>query len=87
MQASMMSPGGGLDTYTLGPITMGMENNDIDLGSTNVTFQVVKASGGWIVRVSERLTTRSGELHIIPDGADFSSELGKIITMSCLKGS
>jgi hypothetical protein len=49
-----------------------------------VNFTVRKANGGWIVQIN-----RFGvelDYYVIAEDADFDRELGKIITMSCLKG-
>jgi hypothetical protein len=53
-----------------------------------INFTVAQATGGWIVQINHRghSHNESPDLYIIPDGADFDRELGKIITMSCLKG-
>ena len=50
-----------------------------------INFSVTKANGGWVVRTTLHGSFESGELHVIPDGADFDSELGKIVTYTCLK--
>lgn len=47
-------------------------------------IKVTPANGGTIVQMHVQEYSQ-GELYIIPDGADFDRELGKIITMSKLK--
>jgi len=53
---------------------------------TNQTMmiKVTPANGGTIIQLHVQEYSQ-GELYIIPDGADFDRELGKIITMSKLK--
>lgn len=50
-----------------------------------ITIKVTPATGGHIVSVSNRESSGSEELHVIPEGADFDRELGKIITYNGLK--
>ena len=78
--------------YTLG----GVQNGTININpngysitqspQTNqtMTIKVTPANGGTIVQLHLQEYS-NGELYIIPDGADFDRELGKIITMSKLK--
>ncbi|CAB4128302.1 hypothetical protein UFOVP112_19 [uncultured Caudovirales phage] len=80
------------NTYTIG----GAGNGTLSIGglggygsSTPQTGQtmmikITPANGGTIVQMHVQEYSQ-GELHIIPDGADFDRELGKIITMSKLK--
>jgi len=58
----------------------------------SLNFTIARAQGGWIVQVNKAHTitfsnesSSSAELYIINEDADFDRELGKIITMSCLK--
>jgi hypothetical protein len=69
--------GGGVATG----VNIGMHN------SNSINLNVTKATGGWVVSLSSTsgFTTTSQDLHIIPDGADLGTELGKLITMHCLK--
>ena len=76
--------------YTLGGggITLsnpvGQSLPPIDL-KDGINFTLAQASGGWIIQINKRYTT-STDLYIIPEEKDLGIELGKIITMSCLKG-
>lgn len=75
------SPWSNGGTITLGPHT----TDRIDIaGRSTVNLTVANANGGWIVQINNRDSEQS--LYVIPEGADFDRELGKIITMSCLKG-
>jgi hypothetical protein len=62
----------------------------------SINFNVAKANGGWIVQVNQPQPVnvlsiagmsddRAPELYLINEDADFDKELGKIITMTCLK--
>lgn len=76
--------------YTLGGggITLsnpvGQSLPPIDL-KDGINFTLAQASGGWIIQINKRYTT-STDLYIIPEEKDLGIELGKIITMSYLKG-
>lgn len=74
--------GGAQGTININPtgygIAQGPQNNQ------TLTIKITPANGGTIVQLQTNEYS-SGELHIIPDGADFDRELGKIITMSKLK--
>ena len=67
----------------------------------SINFNVAKANGGWIVQVNQpqnpntmsltglNLSTadvKQPELYLIAEDADFDKELGKIISLACLKG-
>ena len=52
--------------------------------SQTMTIKITPANGGTIIQLHLQEYS-AGELYIIPDGADFDRELGKIITMSKLK--
>ena len=52
--------------------------------SQTMTVKITPANGGTIIQMHAQEYSQ-GELYIIPDGADFDRELGKIITMSKLK--
>ena len=52
--------------------------------SQTMMIKITPANGGTIVQMHVQEYSQ-GELHIIPDGADFDRELGKIITMSKLR--
>ena len=57
-------------------------------GDSTVRFEVIKASGGYVVssRVYDRRTDRNNNtLHIIRDDEDFNEALGKIVTMESMK--
>ena len=66
----------------------------------SINFNVAKANGGWIVQVNQAQTTQQNvisltglgssdskppELYLIAEDAEFDKELGKIISMACLK--
>lgn len=67
---------GTLDTITLGGSEPSYKNT--------ITIKITPAQGGTIVNVNTEQYT-GGDLYVIPDGADFDRELGKIITMNRLK--
>ena len=81
-----------------GPYTLGGSGGSISItpsqpainvnSSSAINFSVAKATGGWIVQINKNNSNHGGtmaELYIIADDANFDSELGKIVTMSCLK--
>ena len=79
-----LSPG----PYTYGTNTLSISPSvpQIDVkGGINLT--VAQATGGWIVQINHRsfVQNESPDLYIISEDADFDRELGKIITMSCLR--
>jgi hypothetical protein len=75
--------------YTYGTNTLNISPSvpQIDIKG-GINFTVAQATGGWIVQINHRshIQNESPDLYIIPEDADFDRELGKIITMSCLKG-
>lgn len=81
-----INTGAGLGGGYGGTITLGPHSTDrIDIASkSTVNLTVANANGGWIVQINNRDSEQS--LYVIPEGADFDRELGKIITMMCLKG-
>lgn len=83
------------NTYTIGGSNGSLSINPngsmgYNLGSSapqntqTMMIKITPANGGTIVQMHVQ-EYNTGELHIIPDGADFDRELGKIITMSKLK--
>ena len=85
-----LNTGNGLSTspYTYGTNTLSISPSvpQIDVkGGINLT--VARATGGWIVQINHRsfVQNESPDLYIISEDADFDRELGKIITMSCLR--
>lgn len=48
-------------------------------------LRITPAHGGYIVSLSHRNTGTTPELHIVTEDKDLGTEIGKIITMSCLK--
>jgi hypothetical protein len=62
----------------LSGITLGSHNNSINLS-------IVKANGGWVVSISNNGFSQPSNLHIINEDADLGVELGKLITIHCLK--
>ena len=80
-------------SYTLGGVQNGTININPNMGynpgaapqtSQTMTIKITPANGGTIIQMN-LVEYGQGELYIIPDGADFDRELGKIITMSKLK--
>ena len=72
--------------YTLG-VQTGTGNSytpqPMDLkGGINLT--VTPATGGWVVQLNR--VYQEPQLYIVPEEQDLGVELGKIITMGCLKG-
>ena len=59
-------------------------NNSMPQTSQTMMIKITPANGGIIVQMNAQEYAQ-GELYIIPDGADFDRELGKIITMSKLR--
>jgi hypothetical protein len=51
-------------------------------GGINLT--VTPATGGWVVQLNRLY--QEPQLYIVPEEQDLGVELGKIITMGCLKG-
>lgn len=58
-------------------------NWDLTQSQNTISIKITPATGGTIVQVGGQL--EGPELYVIPDGTDFDSELGKIITHSRLK--
>jgi len=89
MSTGYVLNGGGLGTspYTFNGSINTPLPPQIDVKG-GINFTVAKATGGWIVQINNRSYTQneSPDLYIIAEDADFDRELGKIITMSCLKG-
>jgi hypothetical protein len=76
--------GGGSGTINISPNgNMGYNTNTPQNGQT-LTIKITPANGGTIV-TTQRDEYNGHEFHVIPDGADFDRELGKIITMHKLK--
>lgn len=71
-----LNAGNGLDTITLGSSEPSYKNT--------MTIKITPANGGTIVNINTEQFS-GGDLYIIPDGADFDRELGKIITVNRLK--
>jgi hypothetical protein len=64
----------------------------LNLGSSGgINLTVTPATGGWIVQINRskyNVATdelQEPQLYIVPEEQDLGVELGKIITMSCLK--
>lgn len=74
--------GGGGGSLTINPNSMNQGASP--QSSQTLTIKVTPANGGNIIQLYTSEYS-SGDLYIIPDGADFDRELGKIITMSKLK--
>lgn len=72
--------GNGAGTINISPYNQASSTTN----NQTLTIKVTPANGGTIVQIQSNDFT-NGDLHIIPDGADFDRELGKIITMSKLK--
>lgn len=76
---------GGL-SYNPSTGNMGYSIGSQPATNTGINFNVTKANGGWIVRLDgSGQNQNESELYVIPDEANFDTELGKIITMNCLK--
>ena len=75
--------GGGQGTINITPNT-GYNPGTSPQTSQTMTIKITPANGGTIVQMN-LVEYGQGELYIIPDGADFDRELGKIITVSKLK--
>jgi hypothetical protein len=75
--------GGSQGTININP-NMGYNPGAAPQTSQTMTIKITPANGGTIVQMNI-VEYGQGELYIIPDGADFDRELGKIITMSKLK--
>jgi len=57
-------------------------NHEFDQG---IDLRITPATGGTIVSVSQRGYGKKADLYIVSSDQDLGAELGKIITMSCLK--
>lgn len=77
-------------SYTLGGSNGTLSINPNYAASTlpqnnqTMMIKITPANGGTIVQMNAQ-EYGQGELYIIPDGADFDRELGKIITLNKLK--
>lgn len=74
--------GYGLPGVTLGGTYSIGTQHEFDEG---IDIRVTPAAGGFIVSVSHRNYGTRPELHIVTEDKDLGAEIGKIITMSCLK--
>jgi hypothetical protein len=73
------------NTYTIGGGGAGLTiNPSSPQSSQTLTIKITPANGGTIIQM-QTSDYATGELHIIPDDADFDRELGKIITISKLR--
>jgi hypothetical protein len=81
MSYSLGNNGNGL---TIAPNGYGSTSLGLQTTSQTMSIKITPANGGTIIQVNV-LEYGVGELYIIPEGADFDRELGKIITMSKLK--
>ena len=68
---------------------------EMNLTASSINFNVAKANGGWIVQINHPQNVISvagtsnvnpADLYLIHEDEDFDKALGKIITISCLKG-
>ena len=75
--------GGSQGTININP-SMGYGTGSAPQSIQTMMIKITPANGGTIVQMNVQEYS-NGELYIIPDGADFDRELGKIITMSKLK--
>jgi hypothetical protein len=60
----------------------------VSLDSPALHFKVYKASGGYIVETNQynhKTDRHNNGLHIITSDKDLGQEIGKIITLECLK--
>jgi hypothetical protein len=71
--------------YTIGQLGINQIGSDTAQSQNTINVKITPANGGTIVNISGQYDQHLGELYVIPDGADFDSELGKIITHSRLK--
>ena len=76
--------GGSAGTINISPNGNMGYNTSTPQTSQTITIKITPANGGTIVQLHLQEYS-NGELYIIPDGADFDRELGKIITISKLK--
>jgi len=65
-------------------------SNGIALDHSGINLHIVKANGGWIIQIHHPTDSLTGaykksDLYVINDDADFDRELGKILTIQCLK--
>jgi hypothetical protein len=83
-----------MSTYTIGGSggTLNISpNGNMSYGTASpstkqtLTIKITPANGGTIIQTYTDEYNGQGDLHIVPDGADFDRELGKIITMCKLK--
>jgi hypothetical protein len=68
-------------------IDSGTNTNGLDymFNNSELTFSIIKANGGYVVRCGDNRNTVPS-VYIIPDSKkNFDRELGKIITMHLLK--
>lgn len=73
--------------YTVNPINIVSAGQSISgprdiYISDGMTLTIKHANGGWVVQLHK---FNEQPLYVIHDEADLASELGKIITMNCLK--
>lgn len=72
-------------SYNLGSLTMNPSSKEIDV-TTGINITIAQATGGWVIQINPATHSVKAQLYIIPEDRDLGVELGKIITMSCLKG-
>lgn len=56
-----------------------------DTNSSTLVVKITQAIGGTIVNISGQYDNHLAEIYVIPDGNNFDTELGKIITHARLK--
>ena len=72
----------GMPGVTLGGTYSVGTQHEFDEG---IDIRITPAAGGFIVSVSQRNYGVRPDLHIVTEDKDLGSEIGKIITMTCLK--
>lgn len=93
MNLSKNNKGNGVSTgqISTGYKTATPDSNPININSRSsaLNFTVAKANGGWIVQVNQinmlSSTYPDTDVYLIHEGADFNTEIGKIISMVSLK--
>ena len=80
------SSGGNYGSFNISDLTSNSNRLDYMFDNSELTFSIIKANGGYVVRCGNSNNSPTS-VYIIPESKkNFDRELGKIISMHLLKG-
>jgi flagellar hook assembly protein FlgD len=85
MSSYVLGSGGAGGQISINPNGSMGYGTSVPQNNQTLTIKITPANGGTIVTTQRDEYSGQHEFHVIPDGADFDRELGKIITMHKLK--